>query len=129
MSEKHENPYKRGDYRSIFAVIKKAQIVTRSAVVLAGGIQGKTEEAAGFTATVLLSPREKSNRGDCRGSISAMGHLYFMEKLPRKEIKGVKEEQKFRLRWRKIALAPRVRGEHVVSEKTATEAKKEMVTA
>ena len=134
MSEKHENPYQRGDYRVIFAGIKKAQITTRSAVVLAGVKVGKTEQAANGTANVLLSPREKSERGDCRGNISAMGHLYYIELLPRKEVDGVKEEQKLRLRWRKTHLAKKTRNEQVSSvasekiEKTATESKS-VVTA
>lgn len=110
---KHENPYRGGSkYHLAFGMIQRKQILTRSEVVeflMGKGVvstgKGKDgNEAALATATVLLSPREKnSKRGDCRGNLSAMGHLYFMQ--PLKKIKG--EEKKFRLRWRTKALARR----------------------
>jgi len=128
MSEKHENPYQRGDYREIFGVMKKLQVFAASTIRAAGRKLGKTAKAAIHTATVLMSPRETSERGDCRGSFSAMGHLYYMEKLPRKTVGGVREEQKYRLRWRQVALPPRIRGERVEAIKHPAEIK-EAVTA
>lgn len=109
---KHVNPYREGsNYHTAFGLIQRKQVVTRSELVeflMGKGVvstgKGKEgNEAAIATATVLLSPREKGKRGDCRGNLSAMGHLYFMQ--PLKKIKG--EEKKFRLRWRTKALARR----------------------
>lgn len=123
MSVKHENPYREGSqYHKVFGFIKTKQVVTR-AEVLAKAIEfGMSEEAANATVTVLLSPRKESKRGDCRGNISAQGHLYFVERLPRRIVNGEKEPMKFRLRWRTTELEPRCRVYKVVSEKSATKA-------
>ena len=115
MSHKKTNPYKRGNYHDLFSFIQSKRIVTISQVideavklvtakgkkVILRAIQGSV--------TVLLSPRESSTRGDCRGNISAMGHIYYMEKLARKMVDGNKEEQRFRLRFRGTPLEPRTR--------------------
>ena len=105
-SVKHENPYREGsDYHSAFALIQRKQVITRSELVqFLMSKSNKSEDAALATATVLLSPREKnSKRGDCRGNLSAMGHLYFVQ--PLNKVKG--EEKKFRLRWRNKEMSRR----------------------
>lgn len=108
MSDKaHVNPYRSGSYHDIFAFIKQKQVVTR-AEVLAFTAE-KFGTAKPHDVTVILSPREESKRGDCRGNISACGHVYYMEKLARQVKAGVKEPQKFRLRWRATVLEPRKR--------------------
>lgn len=111
MSMKHENPYREGQYHDTFAFIMKKQYVTRKDVL--GFTVQKFGKHKPADVTVLLSPRKSSTRGDCRGNISAQGHLYYMEKLPRQVKNGVKEPQKFRLRWREKALEPRTRQEKV----------------
>jgi hypothetical protein len=112
MSKKHVNPYREGsNYHMAFGLIQKKQVVTRSEIVaflMGKGVvskgKGRTgEEAAIATATVLLSPRAKDGRGDCRGNLSAMGHIYFMQ--PLNKVKGT--ERKFRLRWREKELSRR----------------------
>lgn len=119
----HQNPYRNGLYNQIFAYLKQKQVVTR-AELLEHTIQklGKKNAAAQAAVTVILSPRKSSKRGDCRGNISSCGELYYMEKLPRQVRAGVKEPQKFRLRWREVALAPRKRESavEVKQVKTAT---------
>ena len=101
MAKKNENPYRSDTaYNKIFGAIRKSQIVTRNTLL-----------KMGFTVsdvTVVLSPRAdgiSKRGGDCRGNLSAQGHIYFMDKLKKK--KG--EDQKFRLRWRKEVLAKLVR--------------------
>ena len=103
MSKKNENPYRKGSaYHAIFGYWQKKQVVTEQELI-----------DAGFKKTdinvVVKSPRESSTRGDCRGNISCQGHLYYAELLKRKVVKGVKEVQRYRLRWRKVALEPRKR--------------------
>lgn len=109
---KHVNPYRDGsNYRIGFAFMQKKQVFTRSevtAVIVNAGLtdranQKDLEGAANNSATVLLSPREKDGRGDCRGNLSARGEVYFVH--PLKKVKG--EEKRFRLRWRKKELAKR----------------------
>ena len=117
---KNKNPYQRGNYVALFAKVQKDQIVTKAGLITyAVEKLGMTETAADASVTVVLSPRERSERGDCRGNISAQGHLYYMDKLKRK--KG--EDQKLRLRWRPEALPVRVRGSKSESvEATSTKA-------
>jgi len=110
MSTKHENPYRAGLYHDIFAFLKQKQVVTRQELLdYTMEKLGKSADAANAAVTVILSPRKASKRGDCRGNISAQGHLYYMEKLPRQVKAGVKDPQKFRLRWREVAMEPRTR--------------------
>lgn len=109
MSKKNTNPYnEKSNYGKIFAGWRKAQVMTRSAMMeLAKGL-GMTASAASATVTVILSPRKSdadSRGADCLGNISAKGHVYFADKLNRK--KG--DEQKFRLRYRSEVLAPKTR--------------------
>jgi len=110
MSTKHANPYREGLYHDLFGFIKQNQVVTRADLVTFTVEKlEKVIAAANAAVTVVLSPRKESKRGDCRGNMSAAGHLYFMEKLPRQVKGGVKEPQKFRLRYRTPALEPRKR--------------------
>lgn len=96
-SVKHSNPYRDGsNYNKLFGHLKVKQIVTKKELIDQAKELGMTDSAATATATVILSPRESSKRGDCRGNASAQGHLYFIEKLGKK----AGESQKFRLRWR-----------------------------
>jgi hypothetical protein len=121
---KRENPYRAGMYHDVFAYWKQKQIVTRSEYVkFVMEKLSKTETAANAVVTVMLSPRKASKRGDARGNISSAGHLYFAEKLGRSVKGGIKDEQKFRLRWREVALEPRTRNEKIetVGEKVAKE--------
>jgi len=119
MSIKHQNPYKRGNYKNVFAGIMQKGIVTSAQVVAAfreqKDKQGKllTVNKAESSATVLLSPRQQGKcRGDCRGNLSAKGHVYFMEPLA----KVTGEDRKFRLRWRPVVLKMRVRIGKIVKE-------------
>ena len=48
---------------------------------------------------VFCHPRHPDQcKGDCRGSNSAKGHLYYIEPL-KKSVRG--ETKRFKLRWRK----------------------------
>jgi hypothetical protein len=111
-SVKHVNPYREGsNYHVGFAFMQRKQVFTRSevaGVILKSGLTDKADKkdlegAATQSATVLLSPRQKNGRGDCRGNLSARGEVYFVQ--PLNKIKG--EEKRFRLRWRTKALARR----------------------
>jgi len=122
MSKKeHVNPYRPGLYHDVFGYLKQKQVITRAEYVkYVMETLGKTEAEANAVVTLMLSPRKSSSRGDCRGNMSAQGHLYYIEKLARQVRAGVKEPQKFRLRWREVVLEPRNRIVKVdtVSEKT-----------
>lgn len=110
-------------YGKVTAWMRKVQIFTKAQVVEQFKALGKSDSAALASAVVMLSPRETSKRGDCRGNMSnPWGHLAYVEKLH----KGKGEEQKFRFRNRKEALEPRVRGEKevVAGKAKATEATK-----
>lgn len=96
MSKKNANPYRDGSaYSKIFDNLRKAN---QAGVTRAGLLE------AGYSVsdiTVILSPREEGKcRGDCRGNMSAAGHLYFVTSK-------VKDgEKRFVLRWRKKDLEP-----------------------
>ena len=105
----HENPYRKGLYHEIFTYWQKKQVVTRQELIDFTMTLGKSIAEANAAVTVILSPRRASKRGDIRGNISANGHLYFAEKLGRQVHTGIRDPQKFRLRWREIALEPRTR--------------------
>lgn len=86
---------------------------------------GKNDRAALETAVVLLSPREKSTIGDCRGNKSnPWGHLAYNQKIARRVINGRKEVQRFRFCLRIVELEPRKRNEvsAIASKKIATQA-------
>ena len=114
MSKKNKNPYRDGSaYNVIFGVWQKAQVTTKLALIEAGH--------SPHDINVVLSPRETAREGcSCLGNMSAKGEFYFAEKLKRKEIDGKKEDQRFRLRWRKEVLTPRKRTikDKVVAKKT-----------
>jgi len=133
---KHENPYREGsNYHVGFAFMQRKQVFTRSEVaaeILKAGLSDKADKkdlegAAIQSATVLLSPRLKDGRGDCRGNLSSKGEFYFVQ--PLKKIKG--EEKKFRLRWRQNVMDRRdyvrpstiAKAKEVRQEKTSTHKK------
>jgi len=114
-----QNPYRNSSaYHKVFEAVR---------AVGQKGISKKGLLNAGHKMadiTVVLSPRETSSRGDCRGSLSSRGHIYFMEKKARRMIGGMKEPQRFALRWRKKMLPQHKRHEMnaVASQKKATKA-------
>lgn len=121
MSEKHENPYRDGIYHNLFGFARQKQVFTRSDLMTyAVEKLGMTVTAANAAVTVIMSPRKESKRGDCRGNMSAAGHIYYMEKLARQVKGGVKDDQKYRLRYRTPALEARKRNVKIAvnSEKT-----------
>ena len=75
---------------------------------------GLSLRAAQSITTTLMSPRLESNRGDPRGNSSAMGHVYYLDKLPREMKDGKREEQKYRVQFREEELPPRMRGSNWV---------------
>jgi len=108
---KHQNPYnKTSNYFALFGKLRKLQVMTRQALVDFATSMGMSAAASQASVTVVLSPRKESKRGDCRGNMSAQGHLYCLEPLARVKGKdGKNEPRKFRLRWRTKALEPRKR--------------------
>jgi hypothetical protein len=74
----------------------------------------KSISPAEATATVLLTPRLSSSRGDCRGNVNnPWGHVAYNQKLPRTVNKatGKKEPQRFAFVFRDDELAPRKRSD------------------
>lgn len=124
MSKQNKNPYVRGNYEKLFAFWQsnKRGVATRQELVAYGQTLGMSESEAEASVTVILSPRESSERGDCRGNLSAQGHVYFAD--PCAKVKG--EDRKFRLRWRSTELEKRTRtGEAPKTKKVkAVKAKK-----
>ena len=118
----HTNPYRTGDSHELFDYIKTKQVVTKEECrkfVLDTLLKG--EKAAQATSESLLSPRLSSRRGDCRGRVSAQGHIYYMEKLKRPIIMGIREPQSFRLRWRETPLPRKIKNsQRVVIEQVKT---------
>lgn len=119
----HKNPYREGgNYNKLFAKIQSSnRIVTRPQMVAFAmtllddkGVP-LTEKAANFSVTVIMSPRKESKRGDCRGNLSAQGHVYYMEKLAIGKLpEGLSQREhnknrKFRLCWREPMLEPLIR--------------------
>jgi hypothetical protein len=98
MSKKRSNPYRDGTaYAAVFAALSKAgqKGVTRKDLL---------KNHAPADVTVVLSPRaEGESRGDCRGNMSAQGHVYFVGTRTKDG------EKRFNLRWRKVELEPRKR--------------------
>lgn len=106
----HPNPYRMGNSQDLFAHLQRKQVVTKAEMVkYAMDFIGLSKVAARAAVTTILSPRYRSKRGDCRGNMSSRGDLYYMQKLPRPVRFGVREPQKFRLRWRDIVLERRYR--------------------
>ena len=134
MSKKQTNPYKRGNYQLIMAVVMgmigkaftRSQIVDATAQMSDSKGKSLTDSAVQASVTVVLSPRESSTRGDCRGNFSAQGHLYFVKPLAKKD----GEEQKFQLRWRLVAMEVRKYTPKTVKQtKTKTKTKAKRKTA
>ena len=95
----HRNPYNpKSNYFKIFGFVQKTAIVTIASVfAYCKSALHLSDAAAHASQTVVMSPRK-----DSLGNASAKGKDYFLEKLARKEIKGVKQPQQFRLRWREL---------------------------
>ena len=74
MSKKNNNPYKAGSaYHKGFDVLRKAgqKGISKADLAAQAGISE-------HDAQVVLSPNALGEgRGDCRGNMSAAGHLYF----------------------------------------------------
>jgi len=86
MSKKNKNPYREG---SAYYKVCQDLIEASRGGALAKGITRQELIEKGHSPhdiTVVLSPRAKSERGDCRGSISARGEIYFVHLPPRKVI-------------------------------------------
>ena len=116
MSKKNKNPYRAGSaYHAIFAVWQKKQIVTEHELIELGHKKADIS-------VVVRSPRESSARGDCRGNYSCKGEFYFADLLKRQKVDGVKQPQKYRLRWRPVPLDARKRGEKLGVEARKVEA-------
>jgi hypothetical protein len=99
---KNTNPYRiTSAYHNVFNALREAS----KGGITSKGITRSELSAMGFTPsdiTVVLSPRQEGeSRGDCRGNMSAQGHVYFVDC-----IKKAGEEKRFRLRWRKVELEP-----------------------
>ena len=121
---RHDNPYTRtGIYQDMFSYMQKKQCFTRAELVEYAKTLGTTETKAKYMLYIMLSPRFKSKRGSNLGSNAAHGHLYYMEKLERKVVNGIKEPQKFRLRWRRQYVSPINQVKIRVNEKELVEEK------
>ena len=126
---KRSNPYKRGNYNLIMAFILtfKGKPFTKEQVIDHAVNELKmTETGAKASVGVVLSPRQSSERGDCRGNFSAQGHLYFLARLKRKyskdeDGKETKETQRYQLRWRKEPLPPFKRENKGLTEEEITQ--------
>jgi len=105
MSKKNKNPWARatGAASQIFAYLKSKQVVTRPQLLdYAMNELGLNEKQAMGQIACVLSPRHPDQcKGDPRGSVSAKGHLYYIEPLPKKA-RG--DQKRFRLRWRETPL-------------------------
>lgn len=110
------NPYNSNSNAfRLFAYMLQEKVFSRAdATEYAILTMGLKLRAAQAITTTLMSPRLESNRGDPRGNLSAMGHLYYLEKLPREMRDGRKEEQKYRIEWREPPLEPRTRMPYTV---------------
>ena len=95
---KTKNPYRpKSNYFKLFGFLRKHEAVTqRQLELFARRKLHLSSMAAKASATIILSPRASSKRGNCHGNISAKGHLYFMEK----------DGNKFRLRFRHRLFTP-----------------------
>jgi hypothetical protein len=100
-----ENPYREGTtYYKLFEQLHHQETVTRDNLI---GYARKRlrlrKSAANASVSVVLSPRDKSRRGDRRGNLSAAGHLYFVHKaVSRKTGQPV-----YHFHWRPRILAQR----------------------
>jgi outer membrane biosynthesis protein TonB len=121
-----KNPYRDGSnyFRLFDYILSKTKFTRAELVEFARQTLKMKETSAEASVTVVLSPRAESTRGDCRGNISAAGHLYYIEKLSRKADKdGNKPEQEYKLRWRPKELDVKTRKD-IKSSKSKKSAKK-----
>jgi len=126
----HENPYKRGSYKAIFDFAQRRgnRPVKRSELVdFAMKDLNMTEGAAKAAVGVILSPRQSSERGDCRGNFSAQGHLYYFLPLAKRKTKDDEgkekaEELRLVLRWRTEALSAHTRPKAETVQQETTDA-------
>ena len=102
----------KGMYGKVTEFMLKKKVYTKPDILGFLKKQGLKEGAAEATATVMLSPRLESTRGDCRGNISnPWGHLAYNEplKVVVNKKTGKREAQRYRLRRREKAMEPRKR--------------------
>jgi len=127
----HVFPKMRGDYAKFSEYMRSKRIFTISELIGFGKSIGKTPETALYTIRVLCSPRLTARIGcDPRGSVSCpWGHLAYVDKLNRRVINGVKEEQRFQFRWREIPLEPRERTFKIAVKATVTVTTKDEAVA
>jgi len=115
----HKNPYHKGSHYA--AVLETMRATGQKGFTL------QDLRDAGHTnanISVINSPRKSSKRGDKtgRGSYSAKGHVHYSEPLPRKVKAGVKEPQRYVLRWRNPILEPNKRPDQIAISSEKTEA-------
>lgn len=100
MASKKKNPYRVGTaYYNVAEAVRKANSrgVTKNELVEAGHKK--------FDIDVVLSPcAEGTGKGDCRGSLSANGHVYYLE---RRKKQG--EKTRFVWRWRQTEMDKQIR--------------------
>jgi len=113
------------NYGKATEYMRKKQIYTKTDLVNFFSELGKSISASQASAVVMLSPRETSSTGDCRGNQSnPWGHKAYNEKLARKLNKetGKKDEQRFRFRLRSEEMTRKPRKDKAGSkqEKTVT---------
>ena len=121
----------KGDCKKTTAWMKRKQVYTRKELITHLRSLGKEPDACEYAATIMLSPRKKSKLGDCRGNVSnPWGHLAYNAKMERKLYFGIKEDQRFKFRYRDFALPPRRRKSKIVIEsETETSTETEFITA
>lgn len=116
-------------YGKVTAFMRKKQVYTREDIMGFLKGLGLQEKAANATATVMLSPRLSSTRGDCRGNLSnPWGHQAYNAKLNRVVKDGIKEAQKYRFMYRKEPLEKGKREEKVTIKPVKVKSKAEVNT-
>jgi hypothetical protein len=110
MSKVNKELKLRGDMAVCTEWMRKNQIYTKQELIQYMMDElGMDHEHATYKAIILLTPRETSERGDCRGHTSnRWGHIAYNEKLPRRIVDGKKEPQRYRFRFRDVELEPRM---------------------
>lgn len=99
------NVYRRGVYFNLFQWVMDQKdksghrrAFSRKEFLAYAVSLGMSDTAASASVGVILSPTESSERGDCRGNMSAMGHLYYMERITKDG------ETLYKLHFRKEAM-------------------------
>ena len=124
MGKTRPNPYRGARYARIFSNFRKKgagiRFVNRETLIADEvAASGCSESAAKAAVGVILSPTESSERGDCRGNQSAMGHLYFAARKPAKS-EGKGRKMLYSLRWREDELEPLRRDKKAKAETPET---------